>query len=63
MTDHHVRPGFCLDMAKRFLDQLAKIPENELSEDRCCMICRQDYGTDSLDVAVRLPCNHHVGLE
>lgn len=50
-------------MAKRFLDQLAKVPEDELSKDSLCMICHRDYGTDSADVAVRLPCNHHVGLE
>lgn len=50
-------------MAKQFLDQLAKIPENELPKDGFCMICHREYGKDPLDVAVRLPCNHHVGLE
>ena len=28
------------------------------------MICHREFGTDSADdIAVRLQCNHHVGLE
>ncbi len=50
-------------MAAQFLDQLVKIPKRELSKDSYCMICHRDYGTDSLDAPVRLPCNHDVGFE
>ena len=50
-------------MAERFLDQLAEIPEHELSRDDFCAICHSEYGTNPADIAVRLPCNHHVGLE
>lgn len=50
-------------MAKQFLDQLVKIPEDELSKGSCCMICQREYGTDAADSAVRLPCNHDVGSE
>lgn len=46
-----------------FLNQLPKVPETELCKDSCCMICHRDYSTDSADVAVVLPCKHHVGLE
>lgn len=46
-----------------FLNHLPKVPETELRKDSCCMICHRDYGTDSADVAVVLPCKHHVGLE
>ena len=50
-------------MAKQFLDQLVKIPKDEFSNESSCMICHGEYDTDSVDAAVRLPCNHHVGLE
>ncbi len=50
-------------MATQFLDQLVRIPKKELSKDSYCMICHRDYGTDSLDTPVRLPCNHDVGFE
>ena len=46
-----------------YLNQLPKVPEAELRKDSCCMICHREYGTDSADVAVMLPCKHHVGLE
>lgn len=52
-----------MESLEEFLDQLPKVPEKELSKDSSCMVCRRDYGTDSDDVAVMLPCNHHVGLE
>ena len=60
---HHTRADFQLSMAEQFIDDLPRIPKNELSEDMSCMICFRKYGTDCADVAVRLPCNHHVGLE
>ena len=49
-------------MAQRFLNQLERIPEGQLSKSSFCMICHVKYGRDSGEVLVRLPCNHHVGL-
>ena len=60
---HHIRAVLQFNMAEEFIDGLPRIPQNELSEDSSCMICFRKYGTDSADIAVRLPCNHHVGLE
>ena len=55
-------------MAKRFLQQLPKIPLGELPADSSCMICLNAYGAQSaenviIESPVRLPCTHHVGLE
>ena len=50
-------------MAKRFLERLPRIPENELPKDSFCMICHREYGSDPVDGPVRLPCSHHVGFE
>ena len=49
-------------MAQGFLNQLERIPEGQLSTESFCMICHIEYGGDSGEVPVRLPCNHHVGL-
>lgn len=55
-------------MAKRFLQQLPKIPLGELPADSSCMICLNAYGAQSaengiVESPIRLPCTHHVGLE
>ena len=52
-----------MESLEEFFDQLPRVPESELPKDSSCMVCRRDYGTDSADIAVMLPCNHHVGLE
>lgn len=52
-----------METIAEFLDQLPTVPERELTKDSSCMVCRREYGTDPDDVAVMLPCNHHVGLE
>ena len=52
--------------ADEFLRQLPQVPKDELSSD-ICMICLHPYGSTGSDeelseVAVRLPCDHVMGL-
>lgn len=55
-------------MAQQFLDQLPRIRRGELPRRSACSICHSEYGTDAsengiVEVAVRLPCKHHVGSQ
>lgn len=55
-------------MTEFFLAQLPRVAKEELSEEKACIICHEEYGTapsdsEPAEEAVRLPCpgGHIVG--
>jgi hypothetical protein len=51
-------------MAAHFLQQLPQVPNHELTPDSECIICQEPYGTSvdgTVEIPVRLPCQHIVG--